>query len=193
MDTFQGHYKDGQDGTRDHRAASSIHLILILIFVYGSPNLGSYIKGYALNFIVLGLVAASLFYALARPCRKDHANIIQSLLYAFTAGIIQLIVLCSYCRIAMRKYLAMLLCLLVPHIILSGYIVYKITKSLKISVSLPTDFGVIQAMVSNICNNIISTNCPGPMKLESESTGDHQDKQRNGSSFDEYSPLLNQT
>ena len=123
---------------------------------------------------------------------KTHANIIQSLLYAFTAGIIQLIVVCSYHCITMHKYLAMLLCLLVPHIILSGYVVYNVKKRLKISVSLPTDFGVIQAMVP-VSISIISTNCPGSMKLESESASDHQDKQRNGSSFDEYSPLLNQT
>ena len=44
MDAFQGHYKDGQDRTRDCKAASSIHLILVCLSVYGNENLSLTLK-----------------------------------------------------------------------------------------------------------------------------------------------------
>ena len=135
MDTFQGYYKDGSNGTRDYRAASSVHLVLVFIIVYRTINLQHYVRGYVMNYTQLCLVAGSLFYALARPCKKDSANIIQSLVYALTAVVIQFIVTCSYRCAAMYNYLTMLLCLLIPHVILCGYVVYKITKRFNINYS----------------------------------------------------------
>ena len=62
--------------------------------------------------------------ARAYTCRKDCTDIIQSLVYALTAVVIQFIVTCIYRCTAIRdNYLTMLLCLLIPHVILCGYVV----------------------------------------------------------------------
>ncbi|MCG8622574.1 MAG: hypothetical protein MJE68_11340 [Proteobacteria bacterium] len=83
VDTFQGHYKDGTNGTRDYRAASTIHLFVIFLIIYASA--GCHRRYFILDYIQFGFVAVSLFYSLARPCKKKYANIIQSLLYALIA------------------------------------------------------------------------------------------------------------
>ena len=131
MDAFQGYYKDGRDRTRDFRAASSIHLILVSLIVYRTVYINRYVRSYELSYTHQCLVAASLFYALARPCRQCRANIIQSLMYFLTAVVIQFIISCTYhCRKrSWNKYLSMLLCLLTPHVILYAYVVYKISKT----------------------------------------------------------------
>ena len=130
MDAFQGYYKDGRDGTRDYRAASSIHLILIAIIVYRNVSIRHYVSSYKLSDAQQFLVVSSLFYALARPCRQHRDNIIQSLLYFLSAVVILLIAMCSYhCTLKkFNEYLAMLLCLLTPHVFLCGYVVYRISK-----------------------------------------------------------------
>ena len=128
MDAFQGYYKDGSDGTRDYRAASSIHLILIAIIVYRSVSIRHYVSSYKVSDVQQFLVAASLFYALVRPCRQHRDNIIQSLLYFLSAVVILLIITCSYHCTLKNEYLAMLLCLLTPHVILCGYVIYRISE-----------------------------------------------------------------
>ena len=179
MDTFQGYYKDGNDGTRDYRAASSIHLILVFAIVYKTVDLHHYVRGYDKNYTELCLVAGSLFYALVRLCRKDCANIIQSLLHALTAVVIQLIVTCSYHCTAMHNYLVMLLCLLTPHIILWGYIVYRNIKRLN------TNYGYLWKLASYKLWTVKTTISCCLMK---ESKYDN-----NGSNIksNEYSQLLN--
>ena len=129
LDVFQGYYKDGRDGTRDYRAASSIHLILVSLIVYRTVYIDHYIRSYILGDAQQCLVAAALFYALVRPCRQRRANIIQSLTYFLTAIVIHFIISCTYHCSKVKEYLAMLLCLLTPHVILCAYIVYKISKT----------------------------------------------------------------
>ena len=70
IDTFQGHYKDGTYGTCDYRAASGIHLVVIFIMIF--INFGYNVTGrvLAVDHIMPILVAMSLFYALARPCKQ---------------------------------------------------------------------------------------------------------------------------
>ena len=89
IDTFQGHYKDGTNATRDYRAASSIHLLII--FQILCICIGRNRRSSVVNYAQPGLVAVSLFYSLVRPCKQNHANIIQSLLYALTALIMYII------------------------------------------------------------------------------------------------------
>ena len=124
IDTFQGHYKDGTDGTRDYRAASSIHLLVIffIIVVCNGRNRRLLLLEYVQPFFV----AVSLFYALARPCKQDYANRIQSLLYAITALVmISISSLKSHNHIFL-SLLLMFLCLLTPHVVLISYIFYKV-------------------------------------------------------------------
>ena len=88
IDTFQGHYKDGTDGTRDYRAASCISFILRLPVFYILN--GSYfnLKGLFLP-LAFGFIITSLFYGLAQPCKKKYMNNVESVLYCAT-GLISL-------------------------------------------------------------------------------------------------------
>ena len=76
LDTFQGHYKDGTNGTRDYRAASAIHLLFIFLIICVCA--GRFRRSFILDYVQASFVVVSLFYSLARPCWKVHANIIQS-------------------------------------------------------------------------------------------------------------------
>ena len=126
IDTFQGHYKDGTNGTRDYRAASSIHLLVIsqVILVCADRHRRPYI----LEYIQPGFVVVSLFYALARPCKQEYANMIQSILYALTAFVIVTVSYAGFHKHSRFHYLPVLLCLLIPHVVLCVYTIYKVIR-----------------------------------------------------------------
>ena len=126
IDTFQGHYKDGTNGTRDYRAASSIHLLVIFVIILictSNPR-----RPFILEYVQPILVAISLFYALARPYKKNYANIIQALLYIVIALVL---FTSSSIKFHMHTFpiiVLTLLCALTPHILLGIYMLYKIIR-----------------------------------------------------------------
>ena len=94
IDTFQGHYKDGTNGSRDYRAASSISFLLRTLFCLlfcgthvrhrlPTSKLTTYLS---LTFV---LVVVSLFYGIVQPCKKKYMNVIESVVYC-AAGLILL-------------------------------------------------------------------------------------------------------
>ena len=131
IDTFQGHYKDGTNGTRDYRAASSIPLLLMSLIV--AVCTGTTTRSLLLVYVQPGFVTVSLFYALARPCKQNYANILQSLLYALTALVMILISSMKSHVHVFLSLLSMLLCLLTPHIVLICYIFYKIISRTRLN------------------------------------------------------------
>ncbi len=83
IDTFQGHYKDSTNGTRDYRAASCISFIL-RIPVYYLIITSNYYGG--INFknkllLAFGFILTSLFYGVVQPCKRRYMNNIESTLY----------------------------------------------------------------------------------------------------------------
>ena len=128
VETFQGYYKDGSDGKRDFRALSGAHFIILLLISSGCISFK--IRVGLLPVVQLILVSVSLLYAIARPCKEHSANIIQSLLLALTAFILQL---AYFATVNVQTYFilsVLLLCLLAPHIALYGYATYRIIKSI---------------------------------------------------------------
>ena len=71
MDTFQGHYKNGTDGTRDFRFFSGLYLLL-RVLVYGSTVLTYQISSCAYTTAIIAVLAISV--ALARPYRRFIHN-----------------------------------------------------------------------------------------------------------------------
>ena len=126
VETFQGYYKDGSDGKRDFRALSGAHFIVLLLISSGC--ISDRIRVGLLLIVQPILVSVSLLYAIARPCKEHSANIIQSLLLALTAFILQL---AYFATVHVHTYFilfVLLLCLLAPHIALYGYAAYRIIK-----------------------------------------------------------------
>ena len=86
MDAFQGHYKDGTNETRDYRAMASLQFIVRAVLVYNDrqygirPNRLVHVQG---NIILL--MCLSTCYLVIQPYRKKYMNVIEGILYTFTA------------------------------------------------------------------------------------------------------------
>ena len=75
MDTFQGHYKNGTNGTHDLRFFSGLNLLLRVV-VYASTVLNYQIESYAYINVIICVLAISV--ALAQPYKKYIHNVIES-------------------------------------------------------------------------------------------------------------------
>ena len=84
MDTFQGHYKNGTDGTRDLRFFSGLNLLLRVV-VYASTVLNYQIESYAYTTVIICVLAISV--ALAQPYKKYIHNVIESC-FLITTGML---------------------------------------------------------------------------------------------------------
>jgi uncharacterized membrane protein len=90
MDAFQGHYKDGTDGSYDFRSASCIGFLLRFIVCVLFSSAQSKKPG-SNSFVIranLTLIAVSLFYAHVRPYKKQYMNVVESILYVLAAVLI---------------------------------------------------------------------------------------------------------
>ncbi len=87
LDTFQGHYNDGTNGTRDYRVASctSFALRIPAYIMITTPSHQTNVTWYIP--LVQAIMITSLFYAIAHPCKKKYENIVESLLYS-AAGLL---------------------------------------------------------------------------------------------------------
>ena len=135
IDTFQGHYKDGTNGTRDYRAASSIHLLVIFVVIVVS--FGHQMKTHFLEYVQPGFMIMSLFYALVRPCKQEYANVIQSLLYASTAFVVYIVSSVIFHKRKFDTIFMMLLYLLTAHVVLCFYAIYKVIRRSGFNLSFP--------------------------------------------------------
>ena len=128
IDTFQGHYKDGTNGTRDYRVFSMVQMILLgsNVILRMNPHINVHFATLPTQVIC---IMGSLLFAIVRPCKKKHANILQSLLMALTAFVLlTLHPSLSSPRFAYTSLMIMLICILFPHIVFGGYIIYRIVQ-----------------------------------------------------------------
>ena len=82
MDTFQGHYKNGTNGTRNLRFFSGLYLLLRVV-VYASTVLSYQFGSYAYTTVFIAVLSVSV--ALARPYKKYIYNVIDSCFLLVTA------------------------------------------------------------------------------------------------------------
>ena len=83
VDAFQGHYKDGTNGTCDLRALASLQLIIRIIYIRDSwyKDDSNYKSLMAFDTILLTIV--SMIYYIIQPCKKRYMNAIEGSLYSF--------------------------------------------------------------------------------------------------------------
>ena len=160
VETFQGYYKDGSDGQRDFRATSGAHFVILYLItsacIFGNVRFG------LLPPVQLILASASLFYAIARPCKQAHANVIQSILLGLTAFIL---LLAYFVTVHIQTFfilLVMILCLLAPHIVLYGYAVYKVAKKVG------RKYQKLHCLNSNCINEIVECDCKNSVSQQSD-------------------------
>ena len=82
IDTFQGHYKNGTNGTRDLRFFSGLYLLLRVV-VYASTVLSYQFGSYAYTTIIIAVLSVSV--ALAQPYKEYIYNVIDSCFLIVTA------------------------------------------------------------------------------------------------------------
>ena len=82
MDTFQGHYKNGTNDTRDFRFFSGLYLLLRVV-VYASTVVTYQIASSAYTTVIIAVLALSV--ALVRPYKRNIYNIVDACLLLNTA------------------------------------------------------------------------------------------------------------
>ena len=82
MDIFQGHYKDGTNGTRDLRFFSGLYLLLRVV-VYASTVVAYQIGSFVYTIVIIAIAAVSV--ALAQPHKKRVYNVIDACLLINTS------------------------------------------------------------------------------------------------------------
>ena len=136
MEAFQGQYKDGTNGTRDFRIVSALYLVFrIAVLLTYSVNPKSFVVAYGWLIASVILTSASLFFSILRPYKVDHLNTIDCLLLAMLS--IQAWI-CLFVRyLPNQRYshvigVIRLLILGIPHAALVLYILYIISKKIRI-------------------------------------------------------------
>ena len=128
VESFQGQYKDGTNGTRDFRMVSASFLILrivILVLFLNRHRLSSH----TLQLQCAAYVCFTCFYAITRPYKLNFMNnvdiVILFLLEIFSLAISNLTYYSYYYSWII---LGSTMLLLVPHFVLICYVCYALAK-----------------------------------------------------------------
>ena len=126
MDTFQGWYKDGTEGTCDFRWVSTLYFFFRIGFVVQCMVTTLYKNTNQLFWIVPGVlfIATSVFYTTARPYRVNWMNNVDSIVLAIL-GINFFIFYQYYDDLV---FVMAMVVAKVPLLICVGYGIYKLVK-----------------------------------------------------------------
>ena len=130
VDTIQGCYKDGTDGTRDYRAVSRYLLAVCLLIpafqVVTILQPKDLLKCLAYTAL---LIALTVLYAVVRPYKHTSANISGVALLANMA--LFLLSLQLVLKSALFGLMVMAVILVLPHCVFYSYLVYQLGKLVK--------------------------------------------------------------
>ena len=181
MESFQGQYKDGTNGTRDFRTVSALFLIL------GISTLASF-SNHHFSFGISGLqcvlfILVLCFYAVARPYKLIFSNNVDILILALLEIFLFTIHSETYhpgSKFAYYALPATTLLLGVPHIVLISYICHKLAMKA----------GITQHLKRKYKRCVMAANCTSGAEtnVEAESdSGSLPDRLMNPGS---YEPVL---
>ena len=131
VESFQGQYKDGTNGTHNFRMVSALFLVLRILILASFHNSVwiSAVGHFALFFAVC-------FYVVARPYKTKIGNSVDVLILASlgTSALVLFLLLEVYFHLTAPLlhycYLVVVLLLGVPHMVLILYICYKLVNKL---------------------------------------------------------------
>ena len=139
LDMFQGHFKDGTDGSRDYRALSGIYIILQVLIAtvfwsslnrIGEPLIDHY-------YLPTALFLTAILFSNTHPYKRKWNNYLTVINF-----ILMLIIVSGFTLIPLgidpgpgykHDILILTIILIVPHIVLYSYAVYKVAKNLGIT------------------------------------------------------------
>ena len=125
VDTFQGTFKDGLNGTRDYRISPALFLILVIC----CTSLGSFGHIFNVNtmlFLGVLLVLTSFLISYARPCKSFVTNLSLSfhMLLSATIGAIL-----SFRTSTVAMLLASIA--LIPHVLMIFWVIHKLLHNIQ--------------------------------------------------------------
>ena len=131
VESFQGQYKDGSNGTHDFRMVSATFLILrIMILALFTNHHRSF--SHTSEFQAALFACASCIYAITRPYELNFMNNVD-IVILFLLEILILVTSTSASSLISYVILGSTLLLLVPHMILIFYICHKLAKKIGIT------------------------------------------------------------
>ena len=177
VESFQGQYKDGTNGTHDFRMVSATFLILrIMILIFFVDR--HYYKRMSSAQCVL-LAVASCFYAVVKPYKLNFMNNVDIVILFLLA---MFLVATSYSVSHHFTYVLLISILLlgIPHMVLILYVCYRLTKKAGITQCLKRKYKTLRGCILAI------THTSADVEAESD-TSSLPDRLINPG---EYEPLL---
>ena len=180
VESFQGQYKDGTNGTRDFRmvSASFLTLRILILFLFVNHHRSTFHTAEMQVFLFL---CASCFHAITRPYKLNFMNNVD-IVILFLLGVL---ILTSSSGSPLLTYiiLATTLLLLVPHMVLIFYICHKLANKIGITQCLKRMYKTLKRCVQSTRH---TSEAEADVEAESD-TGSLPDRLI---SPGEYEPLL---
>ena len=155
VESFQGEYKDGTNGTRDFRMVSASFLVLRILTMTSYLATVCFFHKHSLAAISAGVqcimfAVASSFYAIMRPYKLNYMSNVDYLILTLLE-IVSFEVLFSAFHTAtedwMRQTLVTTILLCTPHIVLIFYICYVLAKKVGITQCLKKKYETVKSCV----------------------------------------------
>ena len=154
LDMFQGHFNNGTDGNRDYRALSGIYIILQVLITIVFTSTFSRIRGPELDdyYLLTALFLTAILFSITHPYKKKWNNYLTVINF-----ILMLIIVSGFTLIpwgidsgpvyTINIYILNII-LILPHIVLYSYALYKAAKNLGITNYLRV---VLMMPITKIC------------------------------------------
>ena len=187
VESFQGQYKDGTNGTHDFRMFSASSLVLRILIVVAFCRDHHY-QGLVIGTHCALFICASCFHAITRPYKTQYWNNADSLILA----LLSLLSLTFACMLhsalithAPGPVLSLLL-LGVPHVALVFYICYKLAEKTGITMWL-------KSKCKDLKEHILSARQMSQANANEQSPSDIESLPDRLINPEEYEPLLPNT
>ena len=130
IESFQGQYKDGTNGTHDFRMVSAVFLILRILIM--ASFLNRHNSAWPLSEVrCVVLVTAACLYAVLKPYRSNWKNNIDFMILILLEIVSLVFLTATYHPATATFTLCIVIAVLligIPHLVLIFYICYKFAK-----------------------------------------------------------------
>ena len=151
VESFQGQYKDGTNGTRDFRMVSASFLILRILILGSFGNHYHLFRSSVVQCILFG--CAISFYAVVRPYKRNFSNNVDILILVLLEALSIEFLVAAFHIAATARFiyyvLAVTLLLLVPHMVLIFYVCYVLAKKAGITQCLKRKYETLKRCVQS--------------------------------------------
>ena len=181
MESFQGEYKDGSNGSRDFRMVSASFLILRILILALFIN-HHRLPAHTVELQGAFVACASCIYAITKPYKLNFMNNVDFVILVLLVILI-FVTSTSGSSLSTFTILGSTLLLLVPHMILLFYICRKLAKKIGITQCL-------KRMYKTLKRCIQTTRLPSEAEVEVEADSDTDSLPDRLINPGEYEPVL---